>query len=436
MKPKTCKFLCLEWFEQYGEEALEDLKRQGIKATNDRLADYATKQCPETFAMYSWESVKKWLTKVRAGEARRDNTIAPRAEMIMPTPIALKVEVTEEELEKQLEDKVTYDRQFSREKAKQKEFESKYNYVLRQLEESEARFDALIQIKEDVSIKHIEPTLSSTKHEAVPMILLSDWHFEERVDDFTINGLNHYNLEIAGERWVNCIQRSQKLVHIERQSSDIGQLVLWLGGDFITGYIHEELEESNYLSPVQAIRFAKEKIITAIKFYLQHGNYKKITVVCNYGNHGRTNKKPRIGTSYKNSYEWMMYKDIQDYFADNKTLDFVVPDGLFAYVNILNHMIRFWHGDTIKFGGGIGGLTVPLIKAIHRYDGQIHADYNIMGHYHQYWEATKNCTVNGSGIGFNPYAQSIGASPERPTQGFRVVDSKWGMTTKRPVFCD
>jgi predicted phosphodiesterase len=84
MKPKTCKFLCLEWFEQYGEEALEDLKRHGIKATNDRLADYATKQCPETFAMYSWESVKKWLTKVRAGEARRDNTLAPRPEMVMP----------------------------------------------------------------------------------------------------------------------------------------------------------------------------------------------------------------------------------------------------------------------------------------------------------------------------------------------------------------
>ena len=56
-------------------------------------------------------------------------------------------------------------------------------------------------------------------------------------------------------------------------------------------YIHEELEESNYLSPTQATRFAKEKkIITAIKFYLQHGKFDKITVVCNYGNHGRTNK--------------------------------------------------------------------------------------------------------------------------------------------------
>ncbi len=77
MKPKTCKLLCLEWFEQYGEDAIADLKRQGIKPTNDKLADYATKQCPEMFAPFSWESVKKWITKVRSGEARRDNTILP-----------------------------------------------------------------------------------------------------------------------------------------------------------------------------------------------------------------------------------------------------------------------------------------------------------------------------------------------------------------------
>ena len=108
-----------------------------------------------------------------------------------------------------------------------------------------------------MAIEFIEPVLSSSK-KACPIIQLSDWHFEERVDAATINDLNEYNLEIAAERWVACIQNNLKLVHKERHSSDIKQICLWLGGDFITGYIHEELEESNYLSPTQATRFAKE----------------------------------------------------------------------------------------------------------------------------------------------------------------------------------
>lgn len=337
---------------------------------------------------------------------------------------------------KPIEERVSFDIQKAHESAKVREYREKYSFVLKKLEESEKRFDALLNIKEAVDIIEVEQVVSQGKHEACPVIMLSDWHFEERVDSQNINGLNHYDLDIAQKRWHTCIQNSAKLIHRERQSSEIKQVIVWLGGDFITGYIHEELEESNYLSPVQAVRFAKAQIITALKFYAEHGKFDKIIVVCNYGNHGRTQKKPRVSTSYKNSYEWMMYKDIQDYFSANKKFEFVVPDGLFAYVSIYGFTNRFWHGDTIQYGGGIGGLTIPLIKAIGRYNTTIKADFNFMGHYHQLFEATKDCMVNGSGIGYNAYAQRIGASLERPQQGFKVIDSKHGYTTKLQIFCE
>lgn len=319
--------------------------------------------------------------------------------------------------------------------AKLKDTERKYKSALDALEESEKRFDELLVIKQPVEIVNIDPVVSQGKHEAIPIISLSDWHFEERVDPSTINGLNEYNLEIASYRWNRCIQNSQKLVHKERSSSDIEQLVLWLGGDFITGYIHEELEESNYLSPTEATIFAKKSIITAIKFYLEHGKYKKITIVCNFGNHGRTMKKPRVSTAYKNSYEWMMYHDIADYFSSEKRIEFLIPNGLFAYIRTFDYVSRFFHGDSIQYGGGIGGLTIPLIKAIQRYNQQNPADYNFMGHFHQFWQATKDCIVNGSGIGFNAYAQRIGASPEEPKQAFNLMDKKYGLTARMPIFC-
>ena len=342
----------------------------------------------------------------------------------------------EEKAAPTIEQRITFDMNKAAESAKVREYKEKYGYALKMWQEAEKRFDALIGVKDVVDTYTIDPISSTKSEEACPIIMLSDWHFEERIDLDTINDLNEYNLDIAAHRWNRCIQNSLKLVHKERFSSEIKQCIVWLGGDFITGYIHEELEESNYLSPTQAVRFAKERIITAIKFYLEHGKFDKITVVCNYGNHGRTNKKPRVSTSYKNSYEWMMFKDIEDYFSGNAKITFVIPNGLFAYVTIFEKVIRFWHGDNVQYQGGIGGLTVPLIKAIHRMNNTIHADYNIMGHYHQLFEATKDCFINGSGIGYSAYAQRIGASFEKPMQGFKIVDKKYGFTTKLPIFCE
>jgi hypothetical protein len=319
--------------------------------------------------------------------------------------------------------------------AKVRELESKYKALLDEFVESEKRFDTLVGIKEPISYGKIDFNESLGGHQGVALVQLSDWHFEERVDAHTINGMNEYNLDIAAVRWTKCIQNILKLVNKERATVKIETLLLWLGGDFITGYIHEELEEGNYLSPTEATRFAKEKIIVAIKFLLEYGNFKKLLIPCNFGNHGRTTKKPRFSTGYKNSYEWMMYKDIADYFKDQPKVEFIIPNGLFAYVDVMGHMCRFWHGDSIKYSGGIGGLTIPLIKAIQRYDQQQKADYNFMAHYHQLWQATKNCIVNGSGIGFSPYAQRIGASPEEPVQSFCIIDEKYGLTIKTPIFC-
>lgn len=335
-------------------------------------------------------------------------------------------------------DKILGDLSKRKESAKIKELEQKYKVLLDEYELSEKRLDTLLNVREDSnSYATIEPLASTSKSkiEAVPIIQLSDWHFEEKVDPSTINGLNEYNLNIAKTRWEKCIQNSLKLTNKERQSSEIKQICLWLGGDFISGFIHEELEESNYLSPTQAIRFAKERIITAIKYYLDNGKFDKITIPCNFGNHGRTVKKPRVSTSYRNSYEWMMYLDIADYFSNNKKVNFIIPNGMFTYVNIFGYVNRFYHGDSISYGGGIGGLTVPLIKAIQRYDQQQQADYNFMGHFHQLWQATRNCIVNGSGIGFSPYAQRIGASPEEPKQAFSLLDKKYGLTIKTSIFC-
>ena len=332
-----------------------------------------------------------------------------------------------------VEEQIKEDMLAMRQKAKEKEIQKKYEAALRINEELQERYDAELQITERVEPSAIINSNKKKKDEATAIVMFSDWHVEERVDAGTINDINSYSPKIAEARANAVIANSLKLINKEREHSDIDTLVLWLGGDFITGYIHPELEESNYMSPIEAVMFAKRLLSGAIQYYLEQGNFKKIIIPCNVGNHGRTMQKPRVSTANKNSYEWMLYHDLKNNF---KHPQFIIPDGMYTYVNIYDRLFRFFHGDNIKFGGGIGGLTVPLIKAIMRADQQTKAYYNIMGHYHQYWEAASNCLVNGSLIGYGAYAQRIGATPEVPQQGLRIMDKKRGLTAKFPIFCD
>jgi hypothetical protein len=43
--------------------------------------------------------------------------------------------------------------------------------------------------------------------------------------------------------------------------------------------------------------------------------------------------------------------------------------------------------------------------------------------------------VNGSLIGYNAYAQSIGASPEEPQQGLNILNKKYGMVSSMSIYC-
>lgn len=386
----------------------------------------------ENNATYFYTKTKIYgLVKRHLSSAHQRNIQVPLPTPPPPPPV---IELTSEE-------KINKDKTLIREKQKSKEAESKYNVLLSENSLLEEKLQFMLNIRqshEEEPMVIIPKVIDHNINIATPVILLSDWHFEETVEANTINNINEYNLEIAQKRWHKCIQNSLWLVNNDRRHSQIDNLVVWLGGDFITGHIHKELVEGNSLSPTHATRFAKKQIISALNFFLEYGKFKSIYVVCNQGNHGRDTDKIRVSTNYKHSYEWMMYHDIADYFVEKgeDRISFKIPDGFYNYVDIHGFICRFFHGDVIKYQGGIGGLTIPLIKAIHRVNTQVRADYNFMGHFHQLFQATKDCMVNGSGIGYNAYAQFIGAAPEPPQQSYNLIDQKRGLTIKAPIFCD
>lgn len=310
---------------------------------------------------------------------------------------------------------------------------SQIKLLVDELRQARARQSFIDELADNKTPPKIIPReKNSGIRELTAVVLASDWHVEEPVLPESVAYRNEYNLVIAEqriERFFNGI-----IWNIEHQRASgrlaINDLVLWLGGDFMSGHIHPELVESSQLSPTEASLWLKPRICDGIFSLLKRLDLAHVEIPCSFGNHGRTTDKPRISTGYANSFEWLMYHSIKDEFKNEKQVHFEITGSPHQYVNVYDRILHFHHGDDIKYQGGVGGLTIPLMKAIPAWDLVKRADIHNIGHFHTLTDFNR-AVVNGSLIGYGPYSQRIRAAFEDPTQAMYYVDKVRGkcMTT-------
>lgn len=308
----------------------------------------------------------------------------------------------------------------------------KYKSAVEQIEQLEW----MLAIANDVQWKKYSISikkLSNKRSESVPILVLSDWHVEEVVDPKTVRWLNEYNPSIAEDRAKAVFRNALKVVESQRSGVEINTMVIAVLWDMISGYIHEELQENNAMSPTEAIVFFMALMEAGIKYILDNSDL-NLKIVCNFGNHGRTTEKKRVSTGAKNSYEWLAYKMLEKLYINNDRVSVVVADWYFNEVYVFNHLIRFHHGDDFKFWWGVWGITIPINKQIHQWNIAKPAYLDIFWHFHQL-SYGRNFLCNGSLIGYGPYAQSIGAWFEEPQQGMVFINSEYGKTIFTPIFC-
>lgn len=275
------------------------------------------------------------------------------------------------------------------------------------------------------------PARKAGDRTAAAVLLCSDWHVGERVSRRK-TGVNEYNPDIARASSRSLFDAYRWLIEHHRNSWAIDTLVLWLGGDLITGYLHDDQRQSNYLSPTQESLLVQDLVGEGLDGILALPNVREILVICSYGNHGRTTPKPQIATGAENSFEWHLYQQLARSYAKHDRLRWVIADGEFTYAKVYGTTLRFTHGDAVKYGGGVGGITVPVNRAIARWQTYQHADVTCMGHWHSYHDLP-GLVVNGSLIGAAPYGMR-GFAHERPAQAFFLVDSERGKCMSTPVW--
>lgn len=313
---------------------------------------------------------------------------------------------------------------------------AKYTEALKQVESLEKALGVMDALKACGAPQAIRPKFGSGTSEAMPWLVASDWHSEERVDPRKINHLNAFSLEIADLRIERFWQASERLVRLLKQDVKVPTVGVALLGDFITGQIHgAENAEANQLLPTEAICWVQDRIVAGLELLLS--SYKgDVLVVCHSGNHSRTTQQNRLnGNENGHSLELLLYVHLLTHFRNEKRITINIAEGYHTFQEVYGKTIRFHHGHSLRYGGGRGGLFTPTYDAIDNWNKAKRADLDVFGHFHQMRDGG-NFLCNGSLIGYNGFAQRIKASYEEPKQTLFLMDKKRGRTCTWPVYLE
>lgn len=272
----------------------------------------------------------------------------------------------------------------------------------------------------------------------VPVLFVSDLHWGERVFPNQIGGVNEYDLKIAHARMDRLAEGATRLLGILSPGMDYPGIVVPLGGDMISGNIHDELTATNQLNTMPTILDLFGKLAAFLKHMAD--TFGAVFVPCVSGNHGRDTVKIWHKDRNHTSFDWLLYCFLAKHFETDKRITFYIPDGSDAYFKVFNTRFLLTHGDQFRGGDGMIGALGPIIRGDHKKrsrNAQIDMAYDVLmlGHWHSYIHLTR-LIVNGTLKGYDEYAYQGNFTFEKPQQALFVVHPKHGITYRMPVFVD
>lgn len=271
-----------------------------------------------------------------------------------------------------------------------------------------------------------------------PTLFLSDWHWGEVVRAREVNGTNEYNMAIAQERAKRVFDTTVMLLR-DYMHGDYHGIVLALGGDMVSGNIHEELRETNQQQIFAIVLDLLENLIAGIEQMADE--FGRVFVPCVVGNHGRIDRKPRAKGAVRDNYEWILYQFLVRHFADDPRVTVIVSESLDYIYRVHSTRFLLTHGDQFRGGTGISGAILPWTLGEHRKRKRqtaINQDFDvmIMGHWHQLFWGGGGFIVNGSLKGYDEYSYRMNFPFQVPMQALWITHPENRITFQMPVLAD
>lgn len=273
-----------------------------------------------------------------------------------------------------------------------------------------------------------------------PVTIWSDWHLGENVALPETNGINQFNLGIADARIRRLVDTTISLAMEHMVSPSYPGIVVMLGGDMVTGEIHDELTRTNDLDPLPTVLWARDRIVAGLKRLADA--FGRVFVPCVAGNHGRMSRRIEHKHFAVRNFDWLISTLCEKYFKDtgDDRVRFFIPESNEALFEVQGHKYLLLHGHDLGCSGGDGiiGSLGPIMRGRFKVGNQRRSvgsefDTLVVGHWHQYIQL-RGLVVNGSLKGFDGYANAgIRAPAEAATQAFFFTHPKYGITARWPI---
>lgn len=266
----------------------------------------------------------------------------------------------------------------------------------------------------------------------VPILDLSDWHIGETVDPRQMHMANEFNEAIAERRVKAVFDRALYLCFHHVKTPRYPGIVVILGGDFVSGWLHEELFRTDWCAPTVAANWCVSRLHKGLARLADA--FGQVWVVGVPGNHGRLTKKPMAKGGAEACFDHAIYEALADRLQDDARISFHIPPAGDCIIQVQRTRYLIMHGHElgVKGGDGIIGVLGPIIRGetkTARSERSVGRDYDVMvlHHYHtSIWMPQQRVIVNGTLKGYDEYARKNRYGSGPPTQWLWFSHPRFG----------
>jgi hypothetical protein len=270
------------------------------------------------------------------------------------------------------------------------------------------------------------PTLVKGKKTGeVALMHLTDWQGAKKTTS--------YDSEIMRLRVMQYMEKAVRITEIQRADHPVKDCVIMFGGDMIEGLFNFpgqafEIDSTLFEQYVNVSRLC----VDVVRYALM--NYEKVTVVPEWGNHGRIGSK-RDNVPRSDNFDRMCYELAKQLLQNEKRLTWQDCPEDIQRVEIGNYRALLIHGDEV----GRNGFASPgaIVQHANRWrSGSYPWEFRdvYIGHYHTHAEwamanGLGSVYQTGSTESDNRYAGVNLAASATPSQRLHFVDPEKGRVT-------
>lgn len=278
------------------------------------------------------------------------------------------------------------------------------------------------------------PTLGKRKgRPEVALWHLSDWQGAKRTAS--------YNTQIMRDRVMKFADKAAVLTEVHRAHHPVNDCVIMFGGDMVEGLFNfptqaHEIDSTLFEQYVNVSRLIMDVVRQAL------ATYKHVTVVAEWGNHGRIGSK-RDGVPRSDNVDRMCYELARQLLEGEPRLTWQDCPEDIQRVEIGNYRAILIHGDEVGRNGFASPMTIVAHCARWQSGAYPWAFRDVyVGHYHTHAEwplpnGLGSVYQTGSTESDNRYAGVMLAASATPSQRLHFVDPEAGrVTSSHKVWLD